>query len=234
MLRLSFLAALLLAAALPLRSLGADDANEAGQRGNEAYEQGDYAAAEDAYRAGLAALADSSGATYVALQNNLGMALHQQQRHGEARAAFEAAARRAAASNVRAQALYNAGVSAAVSGELSRALVFFRDALLADPAHENARFNYELVARELSRRRDEQKRRQPPEERPEPSAFARRLKARAEAMAAQRRYAAARALMQRGLRDDSTVAAYRTFITRLGEIVEIQTPDSLRPGATIR
>ncbi|HKL87713.1 MAG TPA: hypothetical protein VJ884_01835, partial [Salinibacter sp.] len=59
----------------------------------------------------------------------------------------------------------------------------------------------------------------------EPSAYARRLKKKAEALVARQQYGAAVDSMQRGLRRDSTVAAYRDFLARLTDVAEItQTP----------
>lgn len=196
-----------------------DDGSEAGRRGNALYEQGAYAEAEAAYRDGLAALDDTTAAVYASLHNNLGAALFQQEKYDEARQAFSRAAAAAVDDGLRQNALYNAGNSAAAGGDLEPALTFYRRVLLLNPAYEDARFNYEYLKREMAKRQPSQ--RQPPEEQIEPSDYARRLKRRAELMVAQRQYDAARALMSEGIQQDSTVAAYRDFITRLDDVAQI-------------
>ena len=224
-LAVAFVLALLLASG--------DAAEEAGREGNASYARGDFAAAATAYRVGLDAEADSLSPTSTALQHNLGLALHRQADYPAARAAFARAADRAGTDAARVRALYNAGVSAAAAGTLDAALGFFRRTLLLDPAHADARFNYEVVARRLAERQPTQPQQAPPED-VAPSAYARRLKARAEAMAAQRRYASARALLRQGLQRDSTVAAFRDFMQRLDDIVSITNPEAVRDGATLR
>jgi hypothetical protein len=55
----------------------------------------------------------------------------------------------------------------------------------------------------------------------EPSPYARRLKKKAEALVARENYGAAVDSMRRGLRRDSTVAAYQDFIGRLEDVAQI-------------
>lgn len=206
-----------LALVLLLFGLLGDTGAEHGRTGNALYEQGRYTAAETAYRDGLAVLADTTGAVYAALQNNLGAALHQQDQFAEARAAFRRAVRAAPTPEARRRARFNAGTAAAGQGRLREALAAYRQVLLEDPAHEEARYNYEYLKRRLSEQRGGG---QPPPD-VEPSAYARRLKEKAEALVAQNRYEAAAELMRKGLRTDSTVAAYREFIGRLNDVAQI-------------
>jgi tetratricopeptide (TPR) repeat protein len=209
-----------LALVLLLFGLFGDTGAEHGRSGNGLYEQGRYAAAERAYRDGLAALSDTTGAVYAALQNNLGAALHRQKQFSAARSAFERAARAAPSLDERVRARFNAGTAAAGLGNLRAALRDYREVLLMDPTHAPARYNYEVLKRQLaSGRRSE------PPPNVEPSAYARRLKRKAEALVARKRYAAAADSMQQGLRRDSSVAAYRDFMTRLTDVAQIaETP----------
>jgi len=85
-----------------------------------------------------------------------------------------------------------------------------------DPTHEAARHNYEYLKRQQAGQRDGAD-----QERVSPSPYARQLKQKAEALVARRRYAEAAALMEEGLRQDSTVRAYRDFIGRLSDITQI-------------
>jgi tetratricopeptide (TPR) repeat protein len=210
-----------LALTLLLFGLLGDGAAEHGRSGNALYEQEQYTAAESAYRDGLAVVADTTGAVYAALQNNLGVALHQQDRFADARAAFRRAVRAAPTPEARRRARFNDGTAAAGQGELRAALAAYRQVLLNDPTHAEARYNYEVLKRRLTDRRAGGT--DPPDV--EPSAYARRLKKKAEALVRERRYGEAVTLMQEGLRTDSTVAAYREFIGRLDDVAQIaQTP----------
>lgn len=202
---------------LLLFGLFGDAGAEHGRTGNALYEQGRYAEAEAAYRDGLAALDDTTGAVYAALQNNLGAALHRQKRFAAARAAFQRAVRTAPTTEDRVRALFNAGTAAAGTGRLRTALTDYKEALLLDPTHHPARYNYEYLKRQLAERRSGS--RPPPDI--EPSAYARRLKQKADMLVAREQYTEAAELMSDGLERDSTVAAYRDFIGRLEDVAQI-------------
>lgn len=202
---------------LLLFGLFGDEGAKQGRAGNALYEQKRYVEAESVYREGLAAHEDTTGAVYAALQNNLGAALHRQERFGEARSAFQRAVRAAPASDARVRALFNAATAAAGAGSLTSALEDYKEALLLDPTHDAARYNYEYLKRQLAKRRSGG--RPPPDI--EPSPYARRIKKKAEALVARQAYDSAATLMQEGLQEDSTVAAYHDFMRRLDDISEI-------------
>lgn len=208
---------------------GAGDATDAGRRGNALFDQEQYGAAVEAYRSGLqrhqAAAADS-GAVYTALQNNLGAALHQQEKFSAARTAFDAARRAARTPEARVRALHNAGNAAAGMGDLTAALRYFRNALLIDPAFQPARHNFEVLKRQLQRRQEQTRGGSPPDV--EPSAYAKELKRRADALVARTRYEDALTLLRNGQAQDSTVRAYRRFMNRLQDVTGIL--DGTPPG----
>jgi tetratricopeptide (TPR) repeat protein len=192
-----------------------DTAPERGREGNARFAETKYAAAAAAYRAGLRALADTTTAAYVGLQNNLGLALYRQGRLDAARAALRRARRAATTEPQRVRALFNAATVAAERGDRDAALQYLEKVLLRRPSHADARFNYEY----LKRRRGGGEGAEPPPI--EPSPFAQRLKDRAETLVARRQYTTAAALLKDGVRKDSTVQAYRTFITRVEDIAQI-------------
>ncbi len=204
---------------LALLGLFGDDGSDAGRRGNELYREGNYAEAARAYRSGLAARDGTPDAVTAALWNNLGLALYRADDLASARNAFTEALATAPTRADSVRALYNAGNTAVAQDSLRAALDFYRRALRTDPMHENARYNYEYIKRRLGE--------QPPSQQQsasiEPSAYARRLKQRADSLVALQQYAGAQRLMQAGLRRDSTVAAYRSFMTRIGEVAQIDT-----------
>ncbi|WP_224995206.1 hypothetical protein [Cesiribacter sp. SM1] len=110
--------------------------------------------------------------------------------------------------------------------QLQNALQYFKEALKADPANESARMNYELAWKRLNEQDDQQQDQedqQQQEDQPkiEPSEWARQQKAKADALSRQFRYTDALRLMQESLEQDSTIAAYNDFISRLGDVAEI-------------
>lgn len=211
---------LLLLLLLPLTLVGcgafADGVAE-GRRGNRLLAEGDTTDAAAAFQAGLAAAGgDADPALRAALWNNLGLALYEQGDDAEAAEAFDAALAAAAEPDARARYAYHAGTALARAERLEDAADRLRRALVARPDFPEARFNYEWVKRRLDS--------PPPEsgDTPAPSDFARRLKAQADALVAQRRYRDALDLMNDGLRRDATVAAFADYVQRLGDVVQIE------------
>ena len=200
---------------LLLFGLLGDTGPEKGRDGNALFKQKQYAAAAAAYRDGLNALSDTTGVVYVGLQNNLGLALHRRGRLDSARTAFRRARRAAPSDAERVRVLFNAAHAAAEMGDRAAALRNYKQVLLLNPGHEAARFNYEYLKRQGNSRSGSE----PPNV--EPSAFARRLKKKAEALVARTQYTTAAALMKDGVQKDSTVQAYRNFTQRLEEIAQI-------------
>jgi len=190
-----------------------------GRDGNDLFDQGRYVAAAETYRAGLDALADTTGPVYAGLQNNLGLALHRQERLEAARAALRKARRAATTDEERVRVLFNAATVAAEMNDRTDALDHYRTVLLLDPTHEAARFNYEYLKRQAGGGAGSD----PPT--PEPSPFAQTLKERADALVARTQYTTAAALLRDGMQKDSTVRAYRNFVTRIEEIAQIARSD---------
>lgn len=102
--------------------------------------------------------------------------------------------------------------------EYQAALSKFQSALIKDPLNEEARYNYELLARWLQR---DEERKQQDQNKPEPSEFAKRKKAEADRLVEQFRFNEALKVMEDALAQDETTAAYQDFITTLKDIVEI-------------
>jgi tetratricopeptide (TPR) repeat protein len=101
--------------------------------------------------------------------------------------------------------------------EYQAALSKFQTALIKNPLNEEARYNYELLARWL--KRDEERKQQ--QNKPEPSEFAKRKKAEADRLVEQFRFEDALKVMEGALAQDETVAAYQDFITLLKDVVQI-------------
>lgn len=200
---------------LLLFGLLGDTGAEKGREGNALFKQGKYAAAAVSYREGISAVADTTGALYANLQNNLGLSLYRQDKYGAARRALARARRAASADAQRTRILFNTANVAAAMGERATALHAYRRVLLLDSSHEAARYNYEYLKRQAT------------ESSPtrasgmDPSAYAQRLKEKADALVARTQYTAAAALMRDGLRRDSTISAYQDFIRRIEQVAQI-------------
>lgn len=115
-------------------------------------------------------------------------------------------------------AFNQSGVILGNKKEYEAALSKFQSALIQDPTNEQARYNYEMLARWIQR--DEERKNEDPNK-PEPSEFAKRKKAEADRLVEQFRFNDALTIMQEAMAQDSTVAAYQDFMTTLQEVVEI-------------
>ncbi len=119
--------------------------------------------------------------------------------------------------DVRSRAYQQLGVLFQQQNKLQEALNNFKLALKADPSNEDARYNYEILKRML----DQQQQNQQDENKDiEPSEYAKKLKQQADHLAAQNMFVQALQIMQMGLQEDETVAAYNQFISKLNDVVE--------------
>jgi len=118
---------------------------------------------------------------------------------------------------IRSRAYQQMGVLLQQQNKLKEALNSFKLALKSNPANEDARYNYELLKRIL----DQQEQNQQNENKDiEPSEYAKRLKQQADHLVAQNLFGQALNIMQMGLKEDETVAAYNQFISKLNDVVE--------------
>lgn len=210
-----------------------------GRSGNRRLDAGDVPGAVAAYTNGTVRMGVPDGIA-MRLWHNLGVALARDttaQSPGRppgnppdsagvsADSAFAQAIRLAGDPATRARYAYDAGTAALLQGDDARAVSLLRRSLVLDPTRADARRNYEIARRRL---RDPEA----PPTPPEPSENARRLKAEADRLVAERRYRAAFDLMTDGLTRDSTVAAYAEFTSRVGEVVDIEEmPEARTPEA---
>ncbi len=118
---------------------------------------------------------------------------------------------------LRSRAYQQIGVLLHQQNKLKEALNNFKLALKSNPANEEARYNYELLKNML----DQQEQNQQDDNKDiEPSEYAKRLKQQADHLVAQNLFGQALNIMQMGLKEDETVAAYNQFISKLNDVVE--------------
>ncbi|MCY4675148.1 MAG: tetratricopeptide repeat protein [Bacteroidetes bacterium] len=127
------------------------NAKKHGRNGNDSLKQGQYEGAAYAYQEGLSSYESTQevNETYYGLQNNLGIALHQKGDFEGARNAFGEALAHAPHDRAKSTPAYNAGNNAFKNQQLEEALAHYREALLADPDNEDAKYNFEFVSRQL-------------------------------------------------------------------------------------
>ena len=102
------------------------------------------------------------------------------------------------------------------------ALESFKTALLKNPENEYARYNYELLSRWLENNdEDKEQDKSENEDQMQPSNYAKRMKAEADALVDQFQFNQALDVMNRALEIDETVSYYEEFIKNLSEIKEI-------------
>lgn len=109
------------------------------------------------------------------------------------------------------------GVINQQKNNLKEAISDFKASLMSDPGNEEARYNYELLKLMLAEQEQQQK---DQDKDIEPSEYAIQLKAKADAMVKQNLFPNALSIMQKGLQEDKTVAAYNGFINKLNDVVE--------------
>ncbi|HZB12346.1 MAG TPA: tetratricopeptide repeat protein [Chryseolinea sp.] len=123
-------------------------------------------------------------------------------------------------SHIRSKAQQQLGILHHRQGKLEEALANFKEAIKADNANVDAKYNYEMLKKKL----DEEKKKQEEKDRnkpKEPSAYAKRLKTQADALLAKYRFSEAASLMNEGAKKDPSVLFYEDFMNRLKEVVTI-------------
>ncbi|MFC1814653.1 tetratricopeptide repeat protein [Thermodesulfobacteriota bacterium] len=115
---------------------------------DELYRQGQFAQAEKAY-----ARSDMDHPKDIRHRYNRGCAAYQNADYQGAVAAFASVLRRAENDETRSKAAYNLGNATYKQNDFKSAAAAYKQALLYNPASEDARHNLELTLRELEKRK---------------------------------------------------------------------------------
>lgn len=196
--------------------------NKTKSEAKEAFHAGDYKTAVLKYRY----LTDSLGVDEEEVKLNLAHALYLEKDTANAFPLYQGLSS-SPDKTIRSIANQQLGVMSNVRGKHQEALDQLKQALKADPQNESARYNYEMVKRKLDekKKQDEQNKKEDQKNKDkknqEPSAFAKKLKAQADKLVAERKYMTAYNLMTDGLKKDQTVSAYQDYIARLKDVAEI-------------
>lgn len=191
---------------------------EDARKGNEAYNEGNYAVADSLYR-----LAIEDEPKNARLYFNLGNALAKQGKVEEAIEAYMNSAEYAETELEKAYVQYNIGSLLAEQEEWKPAAHHFRNSLQFNDKDEDAKHNFELASlkakeKEEEEQQDQQNQNKPPEE---PTEYAKAMKKRAEQLVTEQRYKDAFNLMQEALKLDETVQNYNDFIKRIDNVKNI-------------
>jgi hypothetical protein len=114
--------------------------------GNREYAAGQWAAGEVEYRRAL----ERDSSSYEA-RFNLANALYKQEQFGESARIFTALAADSTRADRRAAACYNAGNALFGERKLEEALEAYKNSMRADPADQDAKFNYAYVKKMLDK-----------------------------------------------------------------------------------
>jgi tetratricopeptide (TPR) repeat protein len=209
-------------------SAGCYPGASSGRKGNKLYGDGSFEEAAQTYNKGidkiLARADDESpaGPIISGLQNNAGASFLRAGEYATARDNFIGSVVTTDDPDVKGRGYYNAGYAAYGEEQKKLSADYFRKTLLLEPDNADAKYNFELVMRELKKdeeKNEDQSGGQPP---PPPSAYAKQLKEQAEELVAQRRYNEAAKLMKDGLEIDPSVEAFQDFIGRIDSVIQIE------------
>lgn len=124
----------------------------------------------------------------------------------------------------RSKAQQQLGVIADQQGKQEEALTYFKEAIKSDLTNKDARYNYELLKKKVEekKKKNQQDKNNSNDKKPEPTEFAKRVKAQADQLAAQYKFSEALQVLLNGAKQDNTVEPnYKDMMDRLGEVVEI-------------
>ena len=155
---------------------------------------------------------------------NTGNAYFKQKKFAEARSAYENALNFKDTLSL-SQTNYNIGNTYLYESKLDTAISYYVKALELNDKDEDAKYNLELaraILKEKAKKEKKQnKQQQKDQKKQEASEYAKKLFEEAKELAKQFRFKEALDLMNRGLRQDPTVAAFKNFIEKLTSIVKI-------------
>ena len=186
--------------------------NRIKRNAEEAYKNEDYETAISSFRI----LTDSLGINEDPIILNLANAYFKQKDTTNA-AQYYSKVLSSEDAQLRSLAYQQMGVINKQQNKLKDALSDFKASLKSNPANEDARYNYEILKKII----DEQEQQDQKENDDiEPSEYAKQLKAQADQLIKQNLFDQAMSIMQKGLQEDETVAAYNSFISKLNDVVE--------------
>lgn len=185
----------------------------------KAYLKNDYKAAIKTYRY----LIDSLNVREDEIFLNLASAYYNLKDTANALSQYQSVTQ-SSNNQLRSKAQQQLGIIADQQGKQDEALNHFKEAIKSDLTNKDARYNYELLKKKVEekKKKNQQDKNNSNDKKPEPTEFAKRIKAQADQLAAQYKFADALRVLQNGAKQDNTVEPnYKDMMDRLGEVVEI-------------
>jgi Ca-activated chloride channel family protein len=194
--------------------------NSAKAKAKDAFQAGEYQKAATIYTY----LIDSLGVQEDEVLLNRAHAFYLQKDTAHAQSDYQALAQ-SSKNSIASKADLHLGLIANQNKKSEQALNLFKQAIKADPANEEARYNYEMLKKKLDAKKKEEEKKNKDKndknKKQEPSEFAKKLKAQADRLVAARKYKSAYDLMMDGLKKDQTVSTYQKFIDRIKVVDDI-------------
>lgn len=183
------------------------------REGNTLHQQKEYAAAAVSYQKAL-----EKSPTYYKAAHNLGNALAIQKNTKEALSQYELALKGAKTKKEKAASYHNIGNVYLQEKAYDKAIDAFKNSLRANPLDDETRYNLAHAKKMLQKQKEEeQKNKQDP-----PSAYAKRMKKKADALVSKFKFEEASELMVKALEKDMTVTNYKDFMKKLDDVIEIK------------
>jgi tetratricopeptide (TPR) repeat protein len=134
--------------------LQAQDRHTLLREGDKAYQEGDFSAAEEAYKKASGKEAD------IQSEYNLGNSLYQQQRFEEALEEYQDAVNRAVSPEEKSQAYYNLGNTYFMNQDLEKSIENYKNALKINPKDIDAKKNLSMAKKVLQQMQQQQQQQQ--------------------------------------------------------------------------
>ncbi|KAA3617811.1 MAG: tetratricopeptide repeat protein [Calditrichaeota bacterium] len=185
-------------------------------KGNEHYSQSEYELAINKYKDAL--LDDPLNERILF---NEADALYKMEKYDEALEGFQKILG-SKDLNLASQAHFNIGNVHFKQEKLTESIYAYKKALELNSSDYDAKYNLELARAKLKEQSEKQEQKNDEkQENIEPSDYAKKIKEQAEALASQGLFKQALSLMNRELKNDPTIAAFKKFSERLQNVVDI-------------
>lgn len=198
----------------PLWGLGglfAQEKDKAMDEANEQFLEKKYVDAEANYRISRSKFAKRTVAPY-----NLGNAIYKQNQIQEAKFAYTKAIETSKSPTQKHKIFHNLGNVLMKEKNYSEAVEAYKNALRNNPSDEQTRYNFALAKKMLKEN--------PPKgdkNNPEPSEYAKMMKAKADAALQNNNFKEALDIMTEALKNDATTKYYQDYIKKIEDVVKI-------------
>ncbi len=195
----------------------AQNARQMVRKGNKLYEEGKYTEAEVQYKKALENDPDIFEGKF-----NSATSMLKQKKYEPAIEQFEILAGTTSDKENLAKVYHNLGNAYVANKNLQEAQQAYKLALKNNPKDEDTRYNLAYVNQALAQQQKQEQEQNKDEKPPEPSEYAKKVKAESDRLVANAQFREALHVMEEGLKKDKTVAAYNDYTERLKKVCGIE------------